>query len=363
MVTDMRWKVRRSLAYSMHECATILGPELTESDLLPILFHFLQDIADVAEGALMNLPQILRVLKTEQRDQYIESFVDAQNKVEKTNVANWRYRQQLALQIIDFSKLISSAKLDQYYAPKFFELCLDEVAEVRETTATQTTASILHNFYDCPDKTYLTQFVDQMKQFKESNRYNFRQSFVGMVQSILVDFCYVNESEPQNKRTNLIEKIIFQYFQKDLVDLSVDRVVNVRLYLAEAFYRFYKKYEKIELESQNQNLNIRVRAAYLEKKNLIDKYFNTKFFKILQTLKYDSSESVTEFLAQLNVNPNEQLELGSNETGSRRDYSELMGMDPDEKAKINKDIKDATRRGSAFGGLIPDAGFYDVQRV
>lgn len=41
MVTDLRWKVRRSLAYSMHECAEILGPEITEKDLMPILFHFL----------------------------------------------------------------------------------------------------------------------------------------------------------------------------------------------------------------------------------------------------------------------------------------------------------------------------------
>ena len=135
MVTDMRWKVRRTLAFSIHECASILGPELTESDLLPILFHFLQDISDVAEGALQNLPQILQALKFEQRDQYVELFVDAQNKVEKINVANWRYRQTLALQIIDFAKLISAFKLDQFYAPKFFELCLDEVAEVREVAA------------------------------------------------------------------------------------------------------------------------------------------------------------------------------------------------------------------------------------
>jgi len=89
------------------------------------------------------------------------------------------------------------------------------------------------------------------------------------------------------------------------MELSVDRVVNVRLYLAEAFYRFYKKYEIIELESQNQNLGIRIRAAYLEKKNLVDKYMNTKFFKILQNLKYDQSESVSDFLVQLNVDPND----------------------------------------------------------
>ena len=63
----------------------------------------------------------------------------------------------------------------------------------------------------------------------------------------------------------------------------------------------------------------------------------------------------------MNVDPNDQLELGSNDTGSRRDYSESMGMDPDEKAKINKEIHDASRRrSSGFGGLIPEAGFDDV---
>jgi len=90
MASDDRWKIRRSLAFSIHEIAKILGPELTERDLLPVLDHFLLDIPDVAGGALQNLPMICRVLKTEQRDQYISLFVDAQNKVEKQNIANWR---------------------------------------------------------------------------------------------------------------------------------------------------------------------------------------------------------------------------------------------------------------------------------
>lgn len=46
----------------------------------------------MAEGALEHLPAIIKVLKLDQRDQYIEMFVEAQNKVEKTNVANWRFR-------------------------------------------------------------------------------------------------------------------------------------------------------------------------------------------------------------------------------------------------------------------------------
>lgn len=68
MATDSRWKVRRSLAYSIHECARVIGPEKTERDLLPVLFHLLEDIPEVAEGALENLPKILKVMKQEQRD-------------------------------------------------------------------------------------------------------------------------------------------------------------------------------------------------------------------------------------------------------------------------------------------------------
>jgi hypothetical protein len=54
----------------------------------------------------------LKVLKLEQRDEYIELFIDAQNKVEKDNQAHWRQRAQLASQIKDFAELISAEKLD-----------------------------------------------------------------------------------------------------------------------------------------------------------------------------------------------------------------------------------------------------------
>jgi hypothetical protein len=73
----------------------------------------------------------LKVLKNEQRDEYIELFIDAQNKVEKNNQAQWRQRAQLANQIKDFAGLISAEKLHQFYVPKFFDLCLDDVASVR----------------------------------------------------------------------------------------------------------------------------------------------------------------------------------------------------------------------------------------
>jgi len=43
LVRDNQWKVRKTLSYSLHEIANILGPELTEEELLPVLENFLKD--------------------------------------------------------------------------------------------------------------------------------------------------------------------------------------------------------------------------------------------------------------------------------------------------------------------------------
>ena len=55
-----------------------------------------------------------------------------------------------------------------------------------------------------------------------------------MMESILKDFCELpNEHET---KVDLIEGIIIKHFQKDLIDLSKDKVVNVRIQLADSFY-------------------------------------------------------------------------------------------------------------------------------
>lgn len=47
LTTDLQWKVRRTLAFSLHEVAKILGREHTESDLVPVFDSFLKDIEEV----------------------------------------------------------------------------------------------------------------------------------------------------------------------------------------------------------------------------------------------------------------------------------------------------------------------------
>ena len=56
---DSRSKVRRTLAYSLNELAKILGPEMTESELIPVLFHFMKDFDNVRDGVMVSLPELI----------------------------------------------------------------------------------------------------------------------------------------------------------------------------------------------------------------------------------------------------------------------------------------------------------------
>lgn len=57
----MQWKVRRTLAFSIHELAVILGDQLTAADLVPIFNGFLKDLDEVRIGVLKHLHDFLKV--------------------------------------------------------------------------------------------------------------------------------------------------------------------------------------------------------------------------------------------------------------------------------------------------------------
>jgi serine/threonine-protein phosphatase 4 regulatory subunit 1 len=47
LVKDVQWKVRRTLAYSLHEIAKIVGTEITEKTLISAFELFLRDLDEV----------------------------------------------------------------------------------------------------------------------------------------------------------------------------------------------------------------------------------------------------------------------------------------------------------------------------
>lgn len=58
---SFQWKVRRTLAFSIHELAVILGDQLTAADLVPIFNGFLKDLDEVRIGVLKHLYDFLKV--------------------------------------------------------------------------------------------------------------------------------------------------------------------------------------------------------------------------------------------------------------------------------------------------------------
>ncbi|XP_015687564.1 serine/threonine-protein phosphatase 4 regulatory subunit 1 [Protobothrops mucrosquamatus] len=61
LASDVQWKVRRTLAFSIHELAVILGDQLTAADLVPIFNGFLKDLDEVRIGILKHLYDFLKL--------------------------------------------------------------------------------------------------------------------------------------------------------------------------------------------------------------------------------------------------------------------------------------------------------------
>ena len=96
-----------------------------------------------------------------------------------------------------------------------------------------------------------------------------------------------------------------KYFLRDIEDLSLDKVVNVRITLSEAFYKLIKKYQNLELQLSDKQKTIKEKAIIEMNIEQASKILNKHFFKTLQNLKYDKSELVSEYLETLYVNPNQ----------------------------------------------------------
>lgn len=91
---DNNWKVRQTLAYSIHELALILGTECTQTELVPVFDSFIKDVDEVRMGIVSNLSKFLSVLSLEYRVAYMPKLNDF---LRMDNVRNWRFRNELGL--------------------------------------------------------------------------------------------------------------------------------------------------------------------------------------------------------------------------------------------------------------------------
>lgn len=128
LASDMQWKVRRTLASSIHEVGAILGPEVVTLDLVHVFDGFIKDLDEVRIGVLKHLSDFLRLLPETDRRNYLPRLADF---LKLDNEQNWRFRQELALQLQAVVGLFSPADTAQSILPLAFTLASDRVAAVR----------------------------------------------------------------------------------------------------------------------------------------------------------------------------------------------------------------------------------------
>ena len=145
LANDMQWKVRRTLASSIHELGVILGEEVAASDLVPIFngfikvcmdtlasrknlnaFKYFQDLDEVRIGILKHLADFLKLLSKNDRNEYLprlEEFLKMDNE------RNWRFRLELTEQLGVLVPLFKAEDIRDHLAP--IALTLVQVRTVR----------------------------------------------------------------------------------------------------------------------------------------------------------------------------------------------------------------------------------------
>lgn len=216
LAADMQWKVRRTLASSIHELALILGTELAARDLLPVFTSFLRDVDEVRIGILQHLYQFLRWLQPLKRRDFLPQLSELLNL---DNDKNWRFRLTLAEQLIPITSLYSPIDVKEYLIPITLILVNDKVCAVRRV-AIRAIAVMLKRLHQSSNTELQRNLLIELEQkFKCGSKWILRQTYALLCQHIAQE-----NSLPKDQ---YVQEIVPHLFT-----LSWDSVPNVRLAIA-----------------------------------------------------------------------------------------------------------------------------------
>ncbi|XP_072412948.1 serine/threonine-protein phosphatase 4 regulatory subunit 1-like isoform X1 [Chiloscyllium punctatum] len=218
LASDVQWKVRRTLAFSIHELAVILGDQLTAADLVPIFNGFLKDLDEVRIGVLKHLYDFLKLLHVEKRREYLYQL---QEFMVTDNSRNWRFRYELAEQVILLLELYNSNDIHDYLRHIALSLCSDKVAEVRWISF-KLVVEILKKFYATASEPLAVNFMNELTlRFCHCSKWIGRQAFAFICQAVVEEECM--------PVSQFVEHLL-----PSLLGLATDPVPNVRVLLAKA---------------------------------------------------------------------------------------------------------------------------------
>jgi len=233
LANDMQWKVRRTLASSIHELGVILGEEVAASDLVPIFNGFIKDLDEVRIGILKHLADFLKLLNKNDRNEYLprlEEFLKMDNE------RNWRFRLELTEQLGVLVPLFKPEDIRDHLAPIALTLVQDKVSSVRQA-ATGVICTLLANLNSTGDVNLSRAITaDLAENLAHSSHWARRQTFAVLC-------------------GELLSTIPYQHFTQDLLphllDLTWDIVPNVRLKVAHVFGHILPDEHYNDTTSQN----------------------------------------------------------------------------------------------------------------
>ncbi|XP_023610023.1 serine/threonine-protein phosphatase 4 regulatory subunit 1 isoform X5 [Myotis lucifugus] len=212
----VQWKVRRTLAFSIHELAVILGDQLTAIDLVPIFNGFLKDLDEVRIGVLKHLHDFLKLLHIDKRREYLYQL---QEFLVTDNSRNWRFRAELAEQLILLLELYSARDVYDYLRPIALNLCADKVSSVRWISY-KLVSEMVKKLHMATPPTFGVDLIHELvENFGRCPKWSGRQAFVFVCQTVIEDDCLPMEQ-------------FAVHLMPHLLTLANDRVPNVRVLLA-----------------------------------------------------------------------------------------------------------------------------------
>eukprot|EP00118_Oscarella_pearsei_P007894 m.39663 g.39663 ORF g.39663 m.39663 type:complete len:859 (+) comp32783_c0_seq7:64-2640(+) len=268
LVSNLQWKVRRTLAYSIHELAKILSKEAIDIDLLPAFDSFLKDVDEVRIGALSHFSDFIQLLSETLQKRYLEQLFLFQRT---DNQNNWRFRLTLAEQLSQLCSVCDANDTNSHICPISLSLAIDCVYEVR-MMAVQAIGSALGKLKKGDDGILAKVFIDRIvSQFAGSKKWVNRQTFVSLCQHVLTE----KFVSPQQFSKNLLPK---------LLALANDNIPNVRLTVSKSLADVMMAFDQGDSDSE---------SVYKVLRNLLrDKDSDVKDFarKARNTIGYISQE-------------------------------------------------------------------------
>eukprot|EP01062_Namystynia_karyoxenos_P002168 TRINITY_DN10759_c0_g1_i2.p1 TRINITY_DN10759_c0_g1~~TRINITY_DN10759_c0_g1_i2.p1 ORF type:complete len:712 (+),score=196.50 TRINITY_DN10759_c0_g1_i2:109-2136(+) len=210
MIADGRWKVRRTLSYSLHELAKVVGREIADAHLVPALDIFLRDLDEVVVGCLAHAGDFVECVSEEHRMQIIPRICGLAIDSEA-----WRTRAAAGAQLGRLAELVTPEFAGKHMVSAAIRVAADQLAEVR-TAVSGSVARLLARLAQGGDEPS-AELRNWILGLEAENTYQQRQGLPYIARDL----------------AHTADKVLFaEHFVAPLCRLARDPVPNVRIAVA-----------------------------------------------------------------------------------------------------------------------------------